>query len=170
LATFIVGGALGGGIAAATVPLHSKSDNNSSTTRTTTVDPITVTQTVAPTATATVAVNAAGCPLSNDTTFTSLTGSRYGVLCDYDITSGTNLVTDGINENSLDNCLDACTTYNQNTTATAITGECKGATWVILAPSAPTLNGLCFFKGSSIATALDTSLPAASTVACGYLM
>jgi len=35
LATFIVGGTLGGGIVAAIVPLHSKSDNNSGTTLTT---------------------------------------------------------------------------------------------------------------------------------------
>ena len=117
-----------------------------------------------------MAVNAAGCPLSNDTTFTSSTGSKYGVLCDYDITPGSNLITDGVRENSLDNCLDACTTYNDNTTATVVTGECKGATWVILAPAAPTLNGMCFFKNSTVVTAADTSTTEASTIACGYLM
>ncbi|KAM3075425.1 hypothetical protein ACMFMF_006098 [Clarireedia jacksonii] len=110
----------------------------------------TVTTTATATATETVAVNAGGCPLNNGTTYTSsasTTNNKFTILCDTDVTPGTQINGDGIYVTTLDDCLDACAAYSKNTTATAETGLCLGAVWVIQFPANMGMNGMCYFKG-----------------------
>lgn len=102
------------------------------------------------TATETVTVDAGGCPLNNGTTYTSLvstTNNKFTILCNIDVTSGTQINGNGVYASTLDDCLDACATYSKNSTATAETGICLGIAWLIQFPADMRRNGICYFKG-----------------------
>ncbi|KAM3072229.1 hypothetical protein ACMFMG_008686 [Clarireedia jacksonii] len=171
---FLIGGGLGGGIAAG---VHSSRKNNNDLTSScaevnspiltptgnsalsptpapTPTAALNSIQTVTVTSTATqiVTVDVAGCPLSNGTTATSSvssTNDTYLILCNTDITPGKDLYK-GVLTGTLHDCLDICTTYSKSTTAVTENGLCLGVTWVMRYLPDMSRNGLCYMKGSRV--------------------
>jgi hypothetical protein len=97
--------------------------------------------------TSTSVANAANCPLSNGTVYTSsATNSGFLISCDYDIlpVGGSYISVASQVEYSLDYCLDYYASYNQNETNAALEG-CVAAAWVIFSAT-PVTNERCYLN------------------------
>lgn len=110
--------------------------------------------------TQTITVGPAGCPLTNGTTYTSHASSNndtYQIFCDRDITSGVWIKSPNNPHyaSAMDDCLDFCSAYNENSTAIAEFGPCVGAGWILESPEFMNKNGLCFLKNESTLVLTD---------------
>ncbi|KAE8443688.1 hypothetical protein EG329_001460 [Mollisiaceae sp. DMI_Dod_QoI] len=122
---FFLGGGIGGGIAGAVL----SSQKSRSTFTSTSSSP------------ATVIVDQAGCPLINNSTYSSSTGAAFMTFCSTSIlsTSGQNIELSNSVQSSFDTCLDKCATFD----------SCVGATWYMFDPTTPSRNSICFLKNGT---------------------
>ncbi|PMD54443.1 uncharacterized protein K444DRAFT_634597 [Hyaloscypha bicolor E] len=148
---FLVGGGIGGGVGGA-VAASEKSKSStlqSSGTASASATP----------STSTVIVDTAGCPLVNNSTFTSTSKTNFLKLCATEIVAPANQYIEISNsvQGSFDSCLNSC----------AATTGCVGASWVIFSPTNPSRNSVCYLKNKTgVATAASVT---GETVVSGFL-
>ena len=109
--------------------------------------------------TSTVIVDTAGCPLVNNSTFTSTSKTNFLKLCATEIVAPANQYIEISNsvQGSFDSCLNSC----------AATTGCVGASWVIFSPTNPSRNSVCYLKNKTgVATAASVT---GETVVSGFL-
>ena len=117
------------------------------------------TTTSAAPSTSTVIVDTAGCPLVNNSTYTSTSNTNFLKLCDTEIVaaSGQNIDISNSVQSSFDACLNSC----------ASTKGCVGASWVIFSALNPNRNSVCYLKSKTVvATAASVT---GETVVSGFL-
>lgn len=110
-------------------------------------------------ATSTVIVDTAGCPLVNNSTYTSPSGTAFLKMCATEIepASGQYIEISNSVQGSFNACLDSC----------ASTTGCVGASWVIFSPTNPGRNSVCYLKNKTgVATAASA---VGETVVSGFL-
>lgn len=105
-----------------------------------------------------VIVDTAGCPLINNSTYTSQTGSSFLTICSTSILPQSGQFIDLSNsiQPSFDSCLDACGAVN----------GCVGATWYMFDPSIPSRNSGCYLKNG---TGEEVVASGSLSVVSGYL-
>lgn len=116
---------------------------------------------------ATVVLDAAGCPLVNNSSYSSTTpGYQFLILCASEITtpSGSRTIDASSSQQStFESCLDACASYNQN----VLRGGCVGVSWVMFSPTEPGRNSYCFLKnGTGVQTSASVT---GQTIVSGFL-
>ncbi|KAF8860001.1 hypothetical protein BDZ45DRAFT_741857 [Acephala macrosclerotiorum] len=115
---FCIGGGIGGGITGAVMS-----------------SPVSTSQ-------STVYVDQAGCPLINNSTYTSTAGATFLTICATAILSSTstqNIDLSNSTQSSFNACLDAC----------ANAAGCVGASWYMFDPTTPSRNSICFLKSGT---------------------
>lgn len=167
---FLIGGGIGGGVGGAVAASEkSKSryaysnsgegeQSGLTLLRSTLQSSGTTTASAAP-STSTVIVDTAGCPLVNNSTFTSTSKTNFLKLCATEIVAPTNQNIEISNsvQGSFDSCLNSC----------AATMGCVGASWVIFSPTNPSRNSVCYLKNKTgVATAASVT---GETVVSGFL-
>ncbi|CZR69845.1 uncharacterized protein PAC_19745 [Phialocephala subalpina] len=140
---FCLGGGIGGGIAGAVMSSQKSESSPSST---------------APASQSIVYVDQAGCPLVNNSTYTSSTGAAFLTICATAILSSStqNIDLSNSTQASFNACLDACA----NTTG------CVGASWYMFDPTTPSRNSVCFLKSG---TGEEVVANGGLSVVSGYL-
>jgi hypothetical protein len=109
--------------------------------------------------TSTVIVDTAGCPLVNNSTYTTSSNTNFLKLCATEIVapSGQNIDISNSVQSSFDSCLDSC----------GSTAGCVGASWVIFSALNPSRNSVCYLKNKTVvATAASVT---GETVVSGFL-
>ncbi|KAH8759170.1 hypothetical protein BGZ57DRAFT_618621 [Hyaloscypha finlandica] len=148
---FLIGGGIGGGVGGAVAASEKSKSSTLQSSGTTT--------TSAAPSTSTVIVDTAGCPLVNNSTFTSTSKTNFLKLCATEIVAPTNQNIEISNsvQGSFDSCLNSC----------AATMGCVGASWVIFSPTNPSRNSACYLKNKTgVATAASVT---GETVVSGFL-
>ncbi|KAE9372804.1 hypothetical protein N431DRAFT_409131 [Stipitochalara longipes BDJ] len=150
IVAFFIGGGIGGGVGAAFVVKEKAASR---------VQPQPNTTTSATPSTSTVIVDTAGCPLVNNSTFTSTSNTNFLKLCATEIVAptGQNIDLSNSIQSSFDSCLNSC----------ASTTGCIGASWVIFSALEPSRNSVCFLKNKTgVATSASVT---GETVVSGFL-
>lgn len=159
---FCIGGGIGGGIAGAVMSnqksgyvhsarVHLQINANSIDLRSSTRNSTALTSTVY--------VDQAGCPLINNSPYTSSTGATFLTICATAIVSSVstqNIDLSNSTQSSFDACLDSC----------ASTTGCVGASWYMFDPTTPSRNSVCFLKSE---TGLEIVANGGVSVVSGYL-
>ncbi|PMD32410.1 hypothetical protein L207DRAFT_518764 [Hyaloscypha variabilis F] len=149
IVAFLLGGGIGGGVGGALL-VNEKAKSRAQ------LQPNT-TSSAAP-STSTVIVDTAGCPLVNNSTYTT-SNTNFLKLCATEIVapSGQNIDISNSVQSSFDSCLDSC----------GSTAGCVGASWVIFSALNPSRNSVCYLKNKTVvATAASVT---GETVVSGFL-